>query len=269
MTKTFWENFLKAGFDVADRCPAQRRGGAACIQPAARGWRNFEMVTRGRAAKGQGATQAWIPLPSFSEPEWTRPMGSTWQTNARVAALVRDPKYGAEMLHLTWDGSEAPAAEVTSKFATRGRAVDLAKTGTPTPLSPEERKLYTDATELIPTEGIVKKNRRQDHRRRNPTDVERRAPSTSGSSTTRTASRRPGVRRRRHRDDAQDEAISAASAPTSTRSTSGLAAPSGVPGPRRLRHSRSAVEIRLSEPGTSSATSPRRSTAAPRSISQG
>ena len=150
-------NFLQAGLSTS-LIAALPRGAAAqhVFTPKPDAWRNFEMVTRVELAKGQGATQAWVPLPSFSEPEWTRPMGSTWQTNARVAALVRDPKYGAEMLHLAWDGSEAPMAEVTSKFATRDRAVDLAKVGTPTPLSADERKLYTGATELIPTEGIVK-----------------------------------------------------------------------------------------------------------------
>ena len=119
-------------------------------------WRSFELITRVELAKVQGASQAWIPLPAFSEPEWARPTGSTWQTNARVAVLERDPKYGAEMLHLAWDGNEGPMAEVTSRFATRDRAVDLAKVATPAPLSAVERTLYTEATALIPTDGIVK-----------------------------------------------------------------------------------------------------------------
>jgi hypothetical protein len=40
---------------------------------------------------------------------------------------VRDPKYGAEMLHVIWmDDEFMPAIEVTSRVATRDRAVTKA-----------------------------------------------------------------------------------------------------------------------------------------------
>src|SRR2546421_7166512 len=102
-------------------------------------WRNFEMVTRVELVKGEGAgSQAWIPVPSLNEPEWIRPAQNTWQTNARTAVLERDPKYGAEMLHLAWDGREVPTAEITNRFATRDRAIDLTKPGDAAPLSAAE-----------------------------------------------------------------------------------------------------------------------------------
>jgi hypothetical protein len=97
-------------------------------------------------------------LPSFaSEPDWFRTGGSTWQTNAKTAASKRNAKYGAEFLHLEWDtGEMAPLVEITSRFATRDRTVDLSKPGQAPALSAEERKLYLSATALIPTDGIVK-----------------------------------------------------------------------------------------------------------------
>jgi transglutaminase-like putative cysteine protease len=56
-----------------------------------------------------------------------------------------------------WAGGDAaPSVEVTSKFETRDRAVDLAKPGSTPDLSAEERRLYTSATDLIPVDGIVK-----------------------------------------------------------------------------------------------------------------
>jgi transglutaminase-like putative cysteine protease len=121
-------------------------------------WRSFEITTRLDLDKAQSAAQAWIPLPAVNEPEWTRPLGNSWSTNARTAVVEREPKYGAQMLHLEWEpAAEPPMAEVTSRFSTRDRAVDLSKFGNAAPLSEAERKLYTEPTVLIPTDGIVRR----------------------------------------------------------------------------------------------------------------
>ena len=45
---------------------------------------------------------------------------------------------------------------MTSKIATRDRAIDFAKPGRSVPLSPADRELNTQGTELIPVDGIVK-----------------------------------------------------------------------------------------------------------------
>jgi transglutaminase-like putative cysteine protease len=120
-------------------------------------WRSFQTVTRLEIAKTAGDAQAWVPLPAFSEPDWFRPAGSTWTTNAAKAEIKRDPKYGAEFLHAVWsDGEKAPVVEVTSKFSTRDRAIDLTVPGSPISLSADDRTRYTAATDLIPTDGIVK-----------------------------------------------------------------------------------------------------------------
>jgi transglutaminase-like putative cysteine protease len=125
--------------------------------PTPGAWRNFQTVTRLEIAKRGGATQAWIPLPAFNAPDWFRPDGSTWNASSGSAEIKRDAKYGAELLHVVWaDGDAAPAVEVTSRFATRDRAVDLSKPGNATDLSTDERRLYTSATDLIPITGIVK-----------------------------------------------------------------------------------------------------------------
>lgn len=120
-------------------------------------WRNFEVVTRLEIAQPSGKTQAWVPVPAVNEADWFRSLGSTWTTNAPKAALARDPKYAAEMLHVVWaDGEPAPVVEVTSRISTRDRATDFAAPARAAPLSGTERKLYTEGTELIPTDGIVK-----------------------------------------------------------------------------------------------------------------
>lgn len=120
-------------------------------------WRSFELTTRLEIPAPGGPAQAWIPLPAFSQPDWFKPAGSTWTTNAKTAVIAKDPKYGAEFLHVVWaDGETAPVVEIKSTFATQDRATDLTKPGAEPALSAAERALNLAPTELIPTDGIVK-----------------------------------------------------------------------------------------------------------------
>jgi len=126
------------------------------FDPAPGAWPSFQVVTRVEIAQAEGKAQAWIPVPAVNEQEWFKSFGSVWTTNGR-ATLVRDSKYGAEMLHVEWtEGEKSPLVEVTSRVATRDRAVDFAKPGPSVPLSPAEHELNTQGAELIPVDGIVK-----------------------------------------------------------------------------------------------------------------
>ena len=73
------------------------------------------------------------------------------------AELFRDPVYGAEIVRFEWPSGGERRAEIVSHIATRDRAVDIHAGGERVPpLSSEERALFTKATALIPTDGIVK-----------------------------------------------------------------------------------------------------------------
>ena len=123
----------------------------------AHGWRVFEVTTRVEPAVN-GAMQVWLPLPSVEEAAWIRPMGNLWQGNAASVQEWRDPVYGARLLAARWETSEPkPVLEVVSRFATRDRAIDLSQPGKVAPLDPATRKLYTQATKMLPTDGIVRK----------------------------------------------------------------------------------------------------------------
>jgi transglutaminase-like putative cysteine protease len=120
------------------------------------GWRTYEIVTKVEIARPSGASRAWIPLPYATKTDWHNPLGNKWTGNGRMK-VVNDGKYGAQMLYAEWKDTEgAPVVEVTSRFATRDRAVDPTR---PNPaasrLSPAEIKLNTASTIFIPTDGIV------------------------------------------------------------------------------------------------------------------
>src|SRR5574340_1507602 len=125
--------------------PAGRALAAFSPSPAD-GWRTFEVTHRVDVLEPEGTTRVWLPLPSVEEQDWIRNMGNLWQGNALTARVMRNPGYGAEMLYAEWAPGEKPVLEVTSRFATLDRAVDLQRSGKAAPLSRADHQLYTRAT---------------------------------------------------------------------------------------------------------------------------
>lgn len=151
-------DMLKTGAAAAAALSAPRLAlaQAAPFEPRPGAWRNFTVTTR-LDLPAAGKAQAWIPLPSVREEEWIKPGENRWQSNAVSAEVVRDPKYGAEMLHAVFrDGETAPHVEVRSGFALRDRAEDLSAKSAVPALGAADRRLYLEATELMPTDGIVR-----------------------------------------------------------------------------------------------------------------
>lgn len=148
--------FLHSGAAALAALPAKALAGEL-FAPATGAWRNFEIVTRLEIPNPAVVSQAWVPLPAFSENDWFKPKGSRWTTNAPHARVERDPKYGAQMLHVVFEKDEATSiVEVTSQYSARDRAADLSRPNGAKPLSSAERKFYTHGTALIPVDGIVK-----------------------------------------------------------------------------------------------------------------
>src|SRR5882762_9550845 len=122
------------------------------------GWRTFEVTTRAEVDFAEGVSRVWLPLPLAEDTEWHRSLGSAWSGNAPRAEVVRDGEYGVTMLYAEWPAGHAvPRIEVTSKFSTRDRAVDVGRRdANAKALGPAEYTFYTAPTEWIPTDGIVR-----------------------------------------------------------------------------------------------------------------
>jgi len=149
--------FLQAGAVFATAAMLPQMAKAAAFNPQPGAWRRFEIVTKLAIAEPQGNVQAWIPVPSVNEESWFRSLDNTWTTNAKSAVLVRDATTGAGLLHAEWGEEErSPMVEVTSRVATRDRAVDFGSPGTAGPLSESERVRYLAGTDAVPVDGIVK-----------------------------------------------------------------------------------------------------------------
>lgn len=136
--------------------------GVAFDPGPADGWRVFELTTRVEPITSGAPTTVWIPIPAVHDPVWIRPMGNVWQGNAATVREGRDPVQGARWIEAHWaEASAAPTIEISSRVATRDRAVDLAHKGHVAALAPATRALYTRPTRFAPLDGIVGKTSRR------------------------------------------------------------------------------------------------------------
>ena len=126
-------------------------------------WRTFEVVTRVDVAGPGGPTHVWLPMPLAVDTDYQKSLGHSWTGNAANARVYRDDRYGAAVFYAEWPAGESvPAVEVTTRFATRDRVVDLTKPGSNA--TPEDRATlnrYRESTKLVRTDGIVKKTSQQ------------------------------------------------------------------------------------------------------------
>jgi transglutaminase-like putative cysteine protease len=151
-------SFLKAGTAASTLALFPRVPFAQQLpyDPRPGGWRTFETTTRVEILKPVGVSRAWVPLPSI-EGDYQKLIGNSWSGNGS-SRLASDGKYGAAMVVSEWNANEkAPVVEVVSSFATRNRAVDFSKRNPALRLDPATAKFSVAPTELIPTDGIVRK----------------------------------------------------------------------------------------------------------------
>ncbi len=134
------------------------RSAFAAAEPWANGteWKMFEVTTRVELTAADGAARAWIPLPSVLS-DYSRPMSNDWTSNVKTQ-LLHDAHYGSTaMLYAEWNqGIERPTVEVNSRILTRDRAIDLSRPRRFEKESAADLAEYLKATELLPTDGIVK-----------------------------------------------------------------------------------------------------------------
>src|SRR6266581_6055754 len=125
-------------------------------------WRTFEVITRLEILKPAGVTRAWVPMPLLPDTDYHKNLDQGWTGNAATMRVYRDDKYGAGIFYAEWPATEtAPVVEVTTRFSTRDRAVDLAAPGNSSPEDKAVLKKYLSSTKFIATDGIVRKTARE------------------------------------------------------------------------------------------------------------
>jgi transglutaminase-like putative cysteine protease len=151
--------FLKAGAAVPAAAALPRLAFAQQLPfnpRQAEVWRTFEVTTRVEVLFPEGATRVWLPVPSVDS-VYQKVIDNAWSGNASTMKIVHDGTYGAGLFYAEWATAEKnPAVELYSRFATRDHAVDLSSPMPGLRMSGPEREFYTQSTEHMPTDGIVK-----------------------------------------------------------------------------------------------------------------
>ena len=126
-------------------------------------WRTFEVTTRVDILKPQGSTRVWVPLPSVNS-EWQKSLENSFSSNG-TTRMEDDGKTGARMLYAEFaEGLAQPFVEVTSRIQTQNRAQDWSKK-LAVAEDPATLKFWTQPTDLLPTDGIVRKTAAGSHPR--------------------------------------------------------------------------------------------------------
>jgi transglutaminase-like putative cysteine protease len=119
-------------------------------------WRVFEVTTQVDILKPAGVTRVWLPLPLTEDTPYQKSLGNTWKADGATVNASQDAKFGAGFVLAEWpEAVKNPTLELTSRIATHDHMVDLAKPGTMAKADPKTLALYTEPTELLPTDGIV------------------------------------------------------------------------------------------------------------------
>ncbi len=120
-------------------------------------WRLFEVTTRVEVLKPVGATRVWLPVPLISDTDYQKSLGNQWNAEAGKAAFSQDARSNMGIVSAEWSAGAKPVLTLSSRFATRDRAMDLTKVSAGLGLAgKDDLKYFLQPTDLIPTDGIVK-----------------------------------------------------------------------------------------------------------------
>lgn len=124
-------------------------------------WRVFEVTTLAEIINPAGVTRVWLPVPLTTDTPYQKSLGNRWNAEGGIVSYSQDAKYSMGVVHAEFpESARNPKLVLVSRFATRDHAVDLSRTGAVREDSAVLR-LNLQATELIPTDGIVRDTARE------------------------------------------------------------------------------------------------------------
>lgn len=128
----------------------------AFAQSPADRWRTFEVTTRVEVLQPAGRTRVWLPTPLTVDTPYQKSLGSTFRAEGGEGKAMSDPAWGLGIVWAQWEEGAKPVLTMASRFATRDIAVDLSRPGNVRGDRAELAR-YLEATEYLPTDGIVRK----------------------------------------------------------------------------------------------------------------
>lgn len=162
LTRRFLVQSAGASF-VAGALPLARAATAGAehrFDPRPSGWRTFDVTTTVTLKGAHDPSTVWLPVPSLDN-HWQRTTDTSWTSNASDIRMESDGRTGAKVLVARFAGGDAdPQVTLTNRVETQNRAVDW-RTRTPQAADPADLRRWLEPSELITTDGIVRKVARQ------------------------------------------------------------------------------------------------------------
>ena len=152
LVKATSASLMLAGLPSVRAQEAARR-----FDPKPQGWRTFEVTTTVQLRDAKGEAILWLPVPSLDTP-WQRTLDSSWSGNSSDVRLAADGDTGARVLVARFDaGTPLPTVVLTNRVQTQNRAVDWNERAIAPAADPADLRRWTAPSELITTDGIVRK----------------------------------------------------------------------------------------------------------------
>jgi transglutaminase-like putative cysteine protease len=155
-------NFLRAAMARVARAAGELGGdlAPASVQGSpwedGKAWKAYEITLQVALPAARSHARLWLPMPLPMDTDYCRSLGRSWKGNARRMEVHLDIAQGAAMFCAEWDAHATPSVELKLGVTLRDRAINFSHGGPDRPLSDFDRALYTRATTLLPTDGIVR-----------------------------------------------------------------------------------------------------------------
>jgi transglutaminase-like putative cysteine protease len=149
-------DFLRAA-GVAPAIFAFSKSQSALAQSAkSGGWRTFEVTTLVEVLKPSGVTRLWAPLALGEDSPYQRTLSNTFKGEGGAVRTFENRADALKMIYAEFPAGARPVLTVTSRIATRDRAVNLAGPAAAPEMNGSQAKYWLRPTKLLPTDGIVK-----------------------------------------------------------------------------------------------------------------
>ncbi len=117
-------------------------------------WRTFDVTTRVEIADPQGATRVWLPVPSVNT-DWQHSLDTRFSSNGNTR-MGSDLVEGARFVTAEFAAGVRPVIEISSRVQTQNRAAELTPGRSFKAEAADTLHHYTRATQMLPTDGIVR-----------------------------------------------------------------------------------------------------------------
>lgn len=125
-------------------------------------WRVFEVTTTAEVLIPAGVTRVWLPVPLTADTPYQKSLGNTWSAEGGSISYSQNGKYSIGIVRAEFpESARDPKLVLVSRFATRDHAVDPFAALDGVKEDPAVLRLNLEATELIPTDGIVRDTARE------------------------------------------------------------------------------------------------------------